>query len=331
MNRIPLIAGWTLLLPLAGLHAEEAAPTPIDNSARRQSVIDLEAHIAQREQRLAEWGQDVVDLSARIDKRVDGLVTLLTGLRDSQESKRNVTQIKKEAIEGLQRGITLYTQKRREIREMVRTGSDEALGDLSKIDAKIIKRIDQIAELTKSIPTHQDVEKYESDGGTYWNGYYSENNRISDEWRQNRRDSNAADLQRKQTSEALGKAIERLKDRRRMLTAKLKEGRITDSEKSLYTTELGQVDAYQDHLEAQVRDITTGGNPDGGRAIGRDQAHDIENMIEDARKDLREDVARLFRSYDQFVKGRHYLAELKENLAARKEWLKKADAIGNGG
>jgi uncharacterized coiled-coil protein SlyX len=319
-----------ILLPLAFLQAETAAPEVINLSERRQSVIDLESHIAQREQRLAEWGQDVVSLNTRIDKRVDELVNLLTGLRDSKESKSNVTQIKKEAIEGLQRGIKLYTEKRREIREMVRTGSDEALGDLSKIDANIIKRIDQIAELTQSIPTHKDVEKYENNGGSYSDGYYYEFNRISEDWKQNNRDNNAADMQRKDTSEALEKGIERLKDRRRALTTKLKEGQVTDSEKSLYQTELGQVDAYQDHLEKQLRAVTTGGTSGGGRAIGRDQANDIENMIEDARKDLREDVTRLFRSYDQFVRGRHYLAELKENLAARKEWLKKYDPAEKG-
>jgi uncharacterized coiled-coil protein SlyX len=319
-----------MLLAHPGLRAQEAAPTVADLEARKQSVIDLETHIAQREQRLTEWGQDVVSLSARIDKRVDELVTLLSGLRDSEESKRNVTQMKKEAIEGLQRGITLYTQKRREIREMVRTGSDEAIGDLSKIDAKIIKQIDQIAELTKSIPTHQDVDKYENDGGAYWDGYYSENTRISDEWRQNRRDTHAADLQRKHTAEALEKAIERIKERRRALNGKLKDGEITASEKTLYTTELGQADAYEEHLKSQLREVTEGGDPGGGRAIGRDQANDIENMLEDARKDLREDAARLFRTYDQFVRGRHYLAELKETLAARKDWLKKHGAAVEG-
>jgi hypothetical protein len=46
-------------------------------------------------------------------------------------------------------------------------------------------------------------------------------------------------------------------------------------------------------------------------------------LIEDARKDLREDVASLFRAYDQYAKGRAYFEELKANLAARKEWLEK--------
>jgi hypothetical protein len=324
MIRNLLIGGLTVVIPVSGLTAEETAPAANDIQARRQSVVDLENHIAQREQRLAEWGKDIVDLNARIEKRVDGLVTLLAGLRDSEDSRRRVTQIKKEAIEGLKQGIERYRSKRKEIREMVRTGGEEALGDLGKIDEHIIKRIDQIAELTKSIPTHQDVDKYESDGGSYWNGYY-DGGRVSEEWKQNRRDSSASDLQRKQTADALEKAIKRLEERRRSLKSQLAEGGLTDAARTLYTAELGQVDAYQDHLQSLQGDVIAGGGAAGGRAIGLDQAQDIENMIEDARKDLREDAARLFRSYDQFVRGRAYLEDLKKNLAARKAWLLEND------
>ncbi|MCU0751463.1 MAG: hypothetical protein MUF86_04085 [Akkermansiaceae bacterium] len=327
MIRNLLVGGLAAVIPVTGLIAQEAAPAAAsvaDIEARRQSVVDLETHIAQREQRLAEWGKDIVDLNARIEKRVDGLVTLLAGLRDSQDSRRKVTQIKKEAIEGLRQGIERYKSKRKEIREMVRTGGDEALGDLGKIDEHIIKRIDQIAELTKSIPAHEDVEKYEYDGGSYWNGYY-DGGRVSEEWKQNRRDSSASDLQRKQTADALEKAMKRLEERRRSLKSQLAEGGLTDAAKTLYTTELGQIDAYEAHLQSLQGDVLAAGGAAGGRAIGLDQAQDIDNMIKDARADLREDAARLFRSYDQFVRGRAYLAGLKENLAARKAWLLEND------
>jgi hypothetical protein len=325
MTRNILIGGMAALLPLCGIHAQETKPAdaPIDIEARKASVANLETHIAQREERLAEWGKDIVELDARIEKRVDELVKMLANLRDSQDSRNAVTQMKKEAIEALRNGIDLYVRKRKEVRELVRTGETSALGDLGKLDQRIIKRVDQIAELTKSIPTHNDVEKYESDGGgSYWNGYYYESSRITDEWKQNRRDTNASDQVRKQTSESLREAIGRLDQRRRSLKDLLANRSLTESAKELYTTELGQIDAYEDHLQAQLRDVTAGGGG-GGQAVGRDQAHDIENLINDARKDLREDVARLFRSYDQFIKGRAYLEGLKENLASRKEWLEK--------
>lgn len=322
MTRTLLIGGMMALISATGMNAQEnPAPAP-DLESRKESVANLEAHIAQREQRLAEWGRDVVELDARIEKHVEELVKMLAGLRDSQDSRTKVTQLKKEAIEGLKRGIELYAKKRKEVRELVRTGNEEALGDLGKLDQRIIKRVDQIAELTKSIPTYDDVEKYESEGGSYWNGYYYENSRVSDEWKQNRRDTTQSNKQRQDTTKALQEGLERLDQRRRTLKDLLANRELTDSARKLYQTELGQVDAYQDHLKAQMRDVTVGGGG-GGQAVGREQAHDIEALIEDARRDLREDVSRLFRTYDQFVRGRAYLEGLKENLATRKEWLEK--------
>lgn len=321
-----------LLVPINELKAEDnkAPGNAIDIEDRKESVANLETHIAQREQRLAEWGGDIVELDARIEKRVGELVKMLAGLRDSQDSRTQVTQLKKEAIEGLKRGIQLYVAKRKEVRELVRTGDQSALGDLGKFDQRIITRVDQIADLTKSIPTHEDVEKYESEGGSYWNGYHHENSRISDEWKQNRRDTVQSNKQRDETANALRETLDRLDQRRRSLNDLLANRELTDSARALYTSELGQIDAYQDHLNARLRDVTSG-TDGGGQAVGSEQAHDIEVLIDDARKDLREDVARLFRSYDQFVRGRAYLESLKENLAARKEWLEKnAPAKTNG-
>jgi chromosome segregation ATPase len=319
MTRI-LLTGALVIIPFAGLITEE---TPIsDLEVRKASVANLETHITQREERLAEWAKDIQELDARIEKRVDELVKMLAGITDSKESRMRVSQLKKESIEGLKRGIEMYVAKRKEVREKIRAGDDSSLGDLDKFDQRIIKRVDQITELAKSIPTHQDVAKYESSGRSYWNGYYDENSRISEEWRQNRRDSLQSDKQRDDVSKALRDTIDRLDQRRRSLNDLLANREITESARQLYYTELGQIDAFEDHLNAQLRDLTTN-TTTGGKAVGRDQAHDVEMLIDDARKDLREDVASLFRAYDQFAKGRAYLEGLKENLAARKEWLEK--------
>ncbi|HSP42579.1 MAG TPA: hypothetical protein VLO11_06900 [Luteolibacter sp.] len=322
MDQKLLIGGISIVVSLGALPAQEPEK-PIDIKARKESVANLEMHIAQRETRLAEWAKDIQVLDTRIEKRVDELVKMLAGMRDSQESRTKVTQLKKEAIEGLKRGIQMYVQKRKQVRELARTGDTAATGDLGKFDVRIVKRVDQIAELTKSIPTHHDVAKYESDGGgEYWNGYYYESTRISEDWKQNRRDATGADQVRDETTKALRETLERLDQRRRSLADLLANRNITPAARQLYMTELGQIDAYQDHLNAQLREITVG-TAAVGQAVGRDEAHDIEGLIDDARKDLREDVARLFQSYDRFVKGRAYIEGLKENLAARKAWLEK--------
>lgn len=324
MTRLLILGGVAALGAVGGLNAQnETTEIPAsDIEARKESVANLETHISQREERLAEWGRDIVALDARIEKRVDELVKLLAGIKDSQDSRTQVTHMKKEAIEALRNGIQRYSAKRREIAELVRTGDGSALGDLSKLDTRIIKRVDQIAELTKSIPSHQDVEKYESDGGSYWNGYYYENSRVSDEWKQNRRDAAGADKVRKDTTTAIKEGLERLDQRRRSLEDLLKNRELSKSARDLYTAELGQIDAYKDHLNAQLMSVTTS-TGSGANAVDMNQAHDVGNLIEDARRDLREDVSRLFRTYDQFVRGRAYLADLNEKLAARKKWLEE--------
>ncbi|MCP5532805.1 MAG: hypothetical protein H7A49_10860 [Akkermansiaceae bacterium] len=324
MTRLLILGGTAALLATGGLRAQdETAEAPAsDIEARRESVANLETHIAQREERLAEWGRDIVELDSRIEKRVDELVKMLAGMKDSQDSRTAVTHMKKEAVEALKNGIQRYAAKRKEIAESIRTGNESASGDLAKFDDRIIKRVDQIAELTKSIPTHQDVEKYESDGGSYWNGYYYENNRVSEEWKQNRRDRVGSDQARKDTTTAIQEGIERLDQRRRSLEDSLKNRQLSESARALYTSELGQIDAYKDHLNAQLMSLTTS-TGSGGTAVGREQAHDAGMLIEDARRDLREDVARLFRTYDQFARGRAYLADLNEKLEARRKWLEE--------
>jgi predicted nucleic acid-binding Zn-ribbon protein len=315
-------AAMALALSSIGFAEPTEAP-PIDLAARKASVVNLESHIYQREKRLAELGQDIVTLDARIEKRVDELVKMLASMSDSKDSRTRVANIKQDAIDGLKRGIDLYVAKRKEVRERVRTGDETALGDLGKFDDRVIKRVDQIVELTKSFPSHRDVEKYESDGGSYWRGYYNENTRISDDWRQNRRDTTKANQQRDETAKAIRDGIARLDQRRRSMKDLLANRELSESARKLYMQELGQIDAQTERLNSELLDVTTSAGGGATRQPGLDEAHDIEQLFEDARKDLRGDVSNLFRLYDEFAIGRVRLADLKENLAARKAWLEK--------
>jgi hypothetical protein len=313
LHRCVIICATTLLFNSAN------AEDPISDSEQRLASINpLEQHIAQREKRLGDWGRDIVELDRRIEAQVDELVKLIAGFRDSEDSRTKVNMLKKDAIDGLQRGIEAYSTKRRQIAEKIRTGDGTALGDLDRFDEHILKRVDHIATLTKSIPTHQDIDKYETYGQSYWSGYDGEQTRISDEWKQMRRDSMTSDIQRKEAADVIDKGLKRIDNRRRELNGLLKNRELTDTAKELYTRELGAADAFEDHLNKQLREIQTSTNT-GGTAVSMNQAQDIIDMVEDARGDLREDVASLFRKYDQFIKGRAYLESLKANLIERKK------------
>lgn len=321
-----------LALVLSVFTFAEPAPAPapaIDLEARKASVVNLESHIAQREKRLAELGQDIVTLDGRIEKRVDELVKMLADMRDSQDSKTRVSKLKQEAIEGLKRGINLYVTKRKEMRERAKAGDEAALGDLGKFDQRIFKRVDQIAELSKSFPAHKDVDKYESAGGDYWNGYYYENSRINDDWKQNRRDNVQADKTRDDTTKAIRESLERLDQRGRSLKDLLANRNLSESARKLYVQELGQIDAYTERLNSQLVEVTASSGGSASRAPSLDEAIDLEQLLDDARKDLRQDVSTLFRLYDEFDQGRMRLNALKENLTARKAWLEKNAPAGD--
>ena len=314
---------FALTLAPIGLAQEPTAPAAIDMEARKASVVTLESHIAQREQRLGELGQDIVTLDARIEKRVNELVKMLANLRDSQDSKTRISKIKQEAMDALKRGIGIYVNKRKEIRERVRTGDETSLGDLGKFDERISKRVDQIVELSKSFPASQDVDKYKSEGGSYWNGYYYENSSISEEWKQNRRDSNQSKVQRDETTAAIRETLDRLDQRRRSLKDLLANRNPTESARKLYVQELGEIDAYTERLNTQLLEVTTPTVEGGTVAASLDEAKDFEELLDDARKDVRQDVSNLFRLYEEFARGRAQLEGLKANLGARKEWLEK--------
>lgn len=306
--------------------AEESTAPPIDLEARKASVANLEAQIKQRQERLSEIAQEIITLDNRIEKRIASQVELLANLRDSQESRYRISQVKREAIEQLYRSLETYARKRAEMVEKIRQGDATALGDLDKFDERTLTRVEQIVKLTQSFPTHRDLEKYESDGTSYWYGYYTENTRISEEWRQGRRDDREGSLQRDHTTEGLAKAIETNQARRTSLVTQLEKQNLTDQERNLFLHEIGQKDALIGVLEKELRALQTQSGPEATDQPGRDEAIEIEHQLEDTRQDLRDDVSRLFRLYHTFTTERAKTADLEKNLEARKGWLKDHEA-----
>ncbi len=333
MKRIALIT--LLVLPL--LHAQEAAP--IDLDARRQSVVDLKAHIAAREERLKEIAADIRSLDDRNEKRIDSIVNTLTNLKDSESSKTRINALKGEVIAGLRKAITVYQGKRREIFERLRSDKSAAVqaltGDLEKFDARTQKRVDQILELAKSMPARADVDKYESAGIEYRNGWYSETTRISDEWKQNRRQGVATEKNLREIREALGKAIATLESRKASTAGLLKDRNLTAAERAIQEQELGRIDAMLDSRRQELVTLalpsTTGSSTvdqsasqttsSASNPAAKDNADEMKDLLDDSRKDIAADFWTILRQYGQAAAERDKIISLKMNLEAREKWL----------
>lgn len=314
-----------MLFAIAGAATgQDAKPAEIDIEARKASVEHLESYIKQRRERLKEVADEIIALDARIERRVAKTVDFLAGLKDSESSKTRVSKLKKEAIEGLQKGLDMYAAKRRELAEMAKDGNEAALDNLPALGKRIGTRVEQIVELSKSFPTGSDVAKYEPAGGSYWNGYYHETTRISNEWKQNRRDASQAKVVRDQSTEALNKAMERLDNRRAELVDNLENRNPSDSAKELYLQEIGQIDAFKTKLRAELVSLSTSdGEEPGATAASLEEVVGLERQFNDLRADLREDVSEMFRLYGAFIRERGKVQEMEKNLLARKRWLEE--------
>lgn len=323
MKRLMLIP----LLAISPLNAQDAPP--VDIAARRESVVNLRQRIELREQRLKEIAADIRELDDRNEKRIDKLVDTLKGIKDSEGSRTRINELKEEAIAGLRKGIEVYQQKRAKIFEQLRTDKTapaEALkGDMEKFDTRIQKRVDQIVELAKSMPARKDVEKYE-DGGGYWDGWgYRDNSRISDEWKQNRRQGTATETSVREIREALERAIASLESRKSSTEETLKGTSLSAAERSLQQDELDRIQGLLESRRAELVDVTlpAAGTPE--TTVSKDQAEDMKALIEEVRKDIAADFRTVLSRFDAATEERNKILALKENLAAREKWLAEHD------
>lgn len=309
--------------PDTELSAEELA-------SRRQSVANLEAHVAQREERLAAIVADIRSLDQRVENGVEKVVSMISRVKDSESSKVRVANIKADVMTGLKRAVDYYDRHRDGIREQLRTGRSalpkETLEkDLAILDAHAEKRLKQILEIAKSFPDPQELAKYETTAVAGWNGWWYANEEISEAWKQNRRDTRHTDSAREGVSKALLDSIEHLQSRNAYLAEKIKSPNVPESERDYYRSEIARNEAVIGLRNSELEEFSSGGAT-AAVPVMQDEAHELEQLVESARKDLREDFFSIFRKYAELNRARAELKELQNNLAARKAWLESYDA-----
>jgi hypothetical protein len=311
------------LLALSVLKAQDATST-MTMEERKASIILLKQNIEARKQRLTELIADVKTLDERTEKRIETVVNTLKETQDSESSKTRITNLKSEAIESLRKSIQAYQTERRKVFEAIRKDDDGTSGPLlevlSKIDERVQKRADQIMELAKSMPKKKDVEKYESDGGSYYNGWYYENSRISDEWRQNRRQGSATKVEIDDLSKALKSAIETLERRKTAIEARIKGGNLSPANLTLAQFELGQTDAMITHRKRELLELSEPTSTS-GQAADKDRADQLKDIFENARGHISEDHWQVLKKINDAVEEQEAIITMKQNLAAREKWI----------
>lgn len=319
-----LIVTWIVGMSL--LSAQETATTDLD--ARRASVETLKQHISLREKRLGEVATEIRERGQKVDAQIESLVKTLTGIKDSQESKRRVSEVKVEAIVGLKKMIAVYRAERAKILERLRTDSSAPVTNLNKematIDKLVEKRANDIVELVKSIPGGEDVAKYEHDSSYERNNITYENSRISEEWRQNRRDKVASEKSRREVQQALEKAVADLTSRRDGIKSGLAAGPLSAPEKEIREQELARTSNLLEQFKSQLTEVMLPSVAPADTA-SRSEASDLKDLFESARRDIASDFSKTIQLYHDAVAERDRILGLQDNLAAREKWLSEND------
>ena len=322
-------------MALFPLHGESGE---IDLEARKRSLPILEQHIAEREERLAEIRSDLKRLNGRLEQKVDGIVAKLSGIKDSQDSGRKVSQIKMRAMKGLARSVERYQAKRAELVQQLREGRSPIPREVLENDARIFdehiaKRVGQILALSKSFTQDEVVEKYEtvevSSYNIHGSGWTDVTQQITEEWRQNRRDRVMDKKQHREVIEALKKSIERHDSLKRGLEESLASRKLPDSDRRLLEAELKRHERLLADRRAQLLEMAEVGQPD-TEALTAEDARELMRALENAAEDLRRDFDQVFFQYAELNRERDKVAGLKANLEARKKWLEEYEAKSGG-
>lgn len=306
-----------------------ASATEMTMEERRQSVIVLEQHIQQREQRLDHLAEDIKTIDSRVEDGIANIVKMVSSIRDSKDSKYRVSKLKGDVVSRLRKTIEFYQVQRNGVHEQLRkektaVPKETLQADMKRFDDRIEKRVEQIEEIAASFPESEDLEKYVVTDTYTWGWMTYQNQKISEEWKQNRRDSRETESMQKRFLEGLEESIDHLKQRNAYLSEKLKGTSITPAERELYQSDITSNDALIELRQNQLKEFLEK-PPADGKKVSQESAHSTELLVRDMVDDLREDFFSIFRKYTELNKERAELERLQINLEARKAWLEEND------
>lgn len=241
-------------------------------------------------------------LDARIEGRIKSIVDGLSQVTDSKDSRTKVTRIKEATIQSLSKNITYFQQKRAQMREALRTASPGLTAEqktkiLAALDARIDKRISEILALQKSLPAHQDYERYNVTGGGYWGTEYTRNQ----DFEQNRKVTAYTDATQKKVLSGLDQSISRLESQGKDLNKQLAASTDPGQKKALQE-EIARNNEMLNERRQQKRDVFSG-QRETSRAISLKEAVTLDDALKKATAELRNDFTTLFARYNAYLQA----------------------------
>jgi hypothetical protein len=298
-----------LLAGIAALKLSAAAPQvqPPDKAA-------LKAQLDAREKRADLLLDEIRGADDRIEATVDRILETLRLVGDSKDSRTKVARMKEQTIDGLQKNIAFYQQKRAQLQEEMRRPTlhltpEEKQQAIAKFDARIEKRVHQILALTKSLPTHKDYERYTAAEGGWWGPTYVQN----EDHKQNKRLTSHTNSQRAEVAKELQRSIDRTDRQIRTLQSQFAAASSAPQRKMLMD-ELAKYEALMKSRRQQFAEASTAMESATRPASGK-EAQDLDSALRRAVDSLRRDFTTLFQRYSAYLIERSNVNAAKAALS----------------
>lgn len=295
-----------------------AQPPPVD-----PNLAGWEAALAAMERRANLIRDEIRAMDSRIETRGDALLDSLRSIGDSKDSRSKIARMKEETIESLRSNIQYYRSKRAALKEELRRPTlnlttEEKKRMIAAFDARIEKRVTQIIELLKSLPTHKDYERYKVEGSTWAGPAYA----VNEDYVQNQRLVTVTNRLREEIVAGLRRSIARLQQDNRTLMAELNAAPNYSSPKDL----TGEINKNEMLIAERREQIATAlsftSTPT--RKISQREAIDFDKERRNTVNELRRDFDTLFARYNNLLPELSRINTTRATIAAAKARAQKA-------
>jgi hypothetical protein len=292
-------------------------PTSVFSQATGPDKATLKAQLDIREKRADLVLSELRAADDRIEDTIDHVLDTLKLVGDSKDSRTKVARLKEQTIGALQKNIAFYQQKRAGMLEELRRPTlhltvEEKQRYVAKLDARIEKRVQQVLEVAKSMPTHKDYEQYTPVAGA-WGGT---NMVLNEDYKQNRRLTLHTDGQRDDILKGLQRSIDKIDQQNRSLQAQIPKATNPAYIKMLQE-EMAKNDALLKTRRAQIYEMQTSMETV-TRPVSGKEAQNLDMSLRRTVDTLRRDFTTLFGRISSYITERSSVNAAKAALEAVK-------------
>ncbi len=308
------IAGALWLAPAvaqeAGSTGRQGAVTgTVDRETLENYVRTMQGEVERAEARVGAMTGQLVALNGDIQSRVQRMISLLSSVRDSTDnSESRMRRAKVDALKGLEAVARYYAQERdRRKKEMgnpyAQIPSDDLARDVAALNAGIEACVTQSLEIARSLVQHQEGQG---------DGYSSDGSKTLADQRASRDAEASARIKADLVADlraSMDKLSRDIKDRE----AELAQARDPAARERL----MKDIETMRQTIEArrsQVEELLMASRPS-TRAVGRKAAFEMDKMLDEMTRELRQDFARFRALVSERDMARARVKPLKDRLA----------------